>query len=108
MIMRDYALPREKITPPSRLGIWLEERVLQHNIAVLRKDLDSVLAGLYALDSTVPQKMDDLFKLLDLQAKRGFRHQEKLHWPLVLINWQIFGGLMICVIGIMCLWGALR
>ena len=95
-IMRDYACPAGKLKSPSRWLLWLEERILEHNIKVLRNDLDVAEKATDALDASLPKKRDDLHKLLDHQRMRGFPHREELHWPLVLVNWQIFLGVLIC------------
>jgi hypothetical protein len=94
--MTDYITARERLTPPSRLAIWLEERVLQHRIAVERKQLQDDVHAHDTLGEAISKRRDRLHKMLDWQKKRGFEEKERLSLMLTLCTWNMLWGVLIC------------
>lgn len=105
--MIDSISPDERVNPPSNLSLWVEERTLQHHVAVAREHLRSLEKAADCLASDTVKKRDELYKLLDYQRKRGFRHIERLHWALALVNWEVFAGFCVCGIMVFVLWRVL-
>lgn len=107
LVIVDSITPDERVNPPSNLSLWVEERTLQHHVAVAREHLRSLEKAADCLAGDTVKKRDELYKLLDYQRKRGFRHIERLHWALALVNWEVFAGFCVCAIAVFVLWRVL-
>lgn len=107
LMMVDSIQADERVNPPSNLSVWVEERMLRHSLAAARDHLRALEKASDALAVDTVKKRDELYKLLDYQRKRGFRHIERLNWALALVNWEVFAGLCLCAIMIGVLWRVL-
>lgn len=73
MINRDFVLPKDRIHPPSKLVVWIEERYLQRKLISARHGMAAAEALVVYAKNDVARSRAHLFEVQDTMRMRGFR-----------------------------------